>query len=76
MTGRKPDFRAIGPAMKNPVEWALKCEKEFKADLLCLRLAGAHPGRPLNPLDDLIKMVKDILKATTIPMIVIGCGED
>ena len=33
---------AIGPAMKNPVDWALKCEKEFKSDLICLRLSGAH----------------------------------
>ena len=67
---------AIGPAIKSPVEWALKCEKEFKADLICLRLAGAHPGAQNKPADDLIKMVKDILKAATIPLIVIGCGED
>lgn len=67
---------AIGAAIKSPVEWALKCEKEFKADLICLRLAGAHPDAQNRPAEDLIKVVKDVLKATTIPLIVIGCAED
>ncbi len=67
---------AIGPAIKNPVEWAQKCESEFKADLICLRLAGAHPDAQNKPVDQLVKVVKDVLKATTIPLIIVGCGED
>lgn len=68
--------QAIGPAIKNPVEWARKGEKEFKADLICLRLAGAHPDAQNKPVDQLVKVVKDVLQATTIPLIVVGCGED
>jgi acetyl-CoA decarbonylase/synthase complex subunit delta len=67
---------AIGSRLNNPVDWALACEKEFKADLICLRLAGAHPDAQNKPADELIKTVKDVLKATTIPLIIIGCGED
>ena len=67
---------AIGPAIKNPVEWAVKCEKDYKADLICLRLSGAHPDAQNRPAEQLIKVVKDILQATTIPLILIGCGED
>ncbi|HAH21144.1 MAG: acetyl-CoA decarbonylase/synthase complex subunit delta [Omnitrophica WOR_2 bacterium GWF2_43_52] len=67
---------ALGSAIKNPVEWAIKCEKEFKADLLCLRLAGAHPDAQNKPVDHLVKVVIDVLKVTTIPLILVGCGED
>lgn len=68
--------QAIGSVIKSPVDWALKCEKEFKADLICLRLAGAHPDAQNRPVDELVKTVKDVLRATTIPLIVVGCGED
>src|SRR3989338_3538231 len=68
--------QAIGSVLKSPADWALKCEKEFKADLICLRLAGAHPDAQNRPVDELVKTVKDVLRATTIPLIVVGCGED
>lgn len=67
---------ALGSRLNNPVDWALACEKEFKADLICLRLAGAHPDAQNKSADELIKTVKDVLKATTIPLIIVGCGED
>lgn len=67
---------AIGSVIQNPVDWAVKCEKEFKADLICLRLSGAHPDAQNKPMDELIKVVQDVLKATTVPLIVVGCGED
>ncbi len=40
-----PDIlkQAIGSVIKNPLEWADKAVKEFKIDLLCLKLQGAHP---------------------------------
>jgi acetyl-CoA decarbonylase/synthase complex subunit delta len=72
----QPLTSAIGAAIKNPVEWAVKCEKEFKADLICLRLAGAHPDAQNKPVGQLVKTVNDVLKATTIPLIIVGCGED
>ena len=67
---------ALGKKLNNPVDWALACEKEFKADLICLRLLGAHPDAQNKSTDELIKTVRDVLKATSIPLIIIGCGED
>ncbi len=67
---------SLGNSIKNPVEWALKCEKEFKADLICLRLAGAHPDAQNRPVNELVKTMKDVLSAVSIPLIIVGCGED
>lgn len=67
---------ALGKRLNNPADWALACEKEFKADLVCLRLLGAHPDAQNKSADELVKTVKDVLKATSVPLIIIGCGED
>lgn len=67
---------SIGSAIKSPVEWAVKCEKEYKADLISLRLLGAHPDGQNKSVDSITKTVKDILEATTIPLIIVGCGDD
>ncbi len=69
-------LKEYGAAVKNPVEWAIKCEKEFKADLIALRLLGAHPDAKNTSASDVAKLVKDILKAVKVPLIVIGCGDD
>lgn len=60
----------------NPVSWAVKCQNEFKADLICLRLYGAHPDVKNSPAEELVKLVKNILAAVKIPLIIIGCGDD
>lgn len=67
---------AYGNAVKNPVDWAVKCEKELKADLICLRLLGAHPDLKNKKIDEIIKNIKDILQAVSIPLIIVGCGDD
>lgn len=66
----------LGSVITDPAEWAARCEKEFKADLICLRLSGAHPDAQNKSADELIKTVRDVLKATAIPLIIVGCGED
>lgn len=65
-----------GEALKNPVDWAIKCEKEFKADLLALRLSGIHPDNGNKPADEAVKLIKDILGAVKIPLIIIGCNDE
>lgn len=59
-----------------PVEWAKKCVKEFKAELLCLRLMGAHSDYGDNSPEKEAQIVKDILKAVDKPLIIIGCGDN
>lgn len=65
-----------GKALNNPVEWAIKCEKEFKADLLALRLSGIHPDNGNKSADEAVKLIKDILGAVKIPLIIIGCNDE
>lgn len=67
---------AYGEVLKDPVKWAIKCEKDFGADLICLRLYGAHPDVKNSTKEDSSKLLKDILKAVKIPLVLIGCGDD
>lgn len=60
----------------NPTEWAEKCVKEFQADLICLRLQGAHPDTKNKTPEDAAKIVQAVLKAVEVPLIIIGCGDD
>lgn len=59
-----------------PVEWAKKCVDEFKAELICLRLMGAHPDFGNNSADKEAEIVKEILKAVDKPLIILGCGDN
>jgi len=67
---------AIGDVVNNPVEWAGKCVKECQADLICLKLEGAHPDKGDRPVDEVVKVVGDVLEAVSVPLIVWGSGND
>ncbi|MFH1655941.1 MAG: CO dehydrogenase/acetyl-CoA synthase subunit delta [Candidatus Omnitrophota bacterium] len=58
-----------------PVEWAKKCVQEFKAELICLKLQGAHPDFGNNPIEKEVEIVKAILKAVDKPLIILGCAD-
>lgn len=75
----KPDWHPIlnqvyADVMDCPVAWAKKCV-EFGADLIYLKLAGAHPDTGDKSPEECAKVVKDVLAAVGVPLIVIGCGE-
>lgn len=59
-----------------PARWAKKCESVFQADLICLKFVGAHPDNKNTKASDCAKIVKDVLSATSLPLIIIGCGND
>jgi len=59
-----------------PVSWAEKYLKENKADLVCLRLQGAHPDSGNKSPEEEAKLLKNFLKKIDLPMIIIGCGDD
>lgn len=62
--------------LNNPSSWAKKCVEEFKADLICLRLQGCHPDFGNKTPEDSEKIVKDILQSVTVPLIILGTGDD
>ena len=62
--------------LSNPVEWAKICVNEYKAQMLCLKLQGAHPDFGDASADKAAATVKSILEAVAVPLIVLGCGND
>jgi acetyl-CoA decarbonylase/synthase complex subunit delta len=60
----------------SPLEWAEKCVKEYKAQLLCVRLQGAHPDFGNRSADDEAKLISQLLKKMSVPLIILGCGDD
>jgi acetyl-CoA decarbonylase/synthase complex subunit delta len=67
---------AYGDSLDDPLAWAEKCVKEFKAQMLCLRLQGAHPDSGNKSPEQEAKLVNQLLKKVAVPLIILGCGDD
>ena len=67
---------ALKDVMPNPVEWSKKMVKDYGVDLICLRLQGAHPDLGDRKPEEEAKLVKEILANVSVPLIVVGCGDD
>ena len=65
---------SMGPVLKDPVAWARSCEREWGADICLLRLLSANPEEENRSVDECASLVKEVLKATSLPLIVYGCG--
>jgi len=61
-----------GSVMDNPAEWARMCQDEFKADMICLRLAGTHPDNGDRSPQEAGKIVEAVLSAIKVPLIILG----
>lgn len=60
----------------DPVAWAKKCVDEYKADLVCLWLAGTDPnGKDLSP-EHAAETAKKVAEAVDVPLIVWGVSSD
>ncbi len=66
-------LKAWGDALRDPATWAKKAE-EYDADLIALKLQGAHPDRGNRGAAEAVATVKAVLKATGLPLIVLGPG--
>lgn len=64
-----------GDALKDPAQWAKKCE-ELGADLICLRLESTNPDGKNASAEDAAQSVKNVLSAVSLPLIIIGCGNN
>ncbi len=58
--------------LDDPVKWALKCQDEYKADMICLQLASTNPSTGDRSGDDVAPVVKAVAEAIKIPLIVYG----
>ncbi|MBI5573932.1 MAG: acetyl-CoA decarbonylase/synthase complex subunit delta [Elusimicrobia bacterium] len=64
-----------GSVLNDPTQWAKKCET-LGADLICFRLKSAEPDGKNASSTEVAKTVKDVLSATSLPMLIIGCGNN
>jgi len=70
-----PLKKAYGDVMASPAQWAARAVEDG-ADLICLRLMGAHPDLGDHGPDECAAAVKDVLAAVGVPLIIWGCGID
>jgi acetyl-CoA decarbonylase/synthase complex subunit delta len=62
--------------LNDPYGWAEKCVKKYKAEMLCVRLQGAHPDFGNRTAEQEAKLVSGLLKKIDVPLIILGCGDD
>lgn len=67
---------SIGPVVKEPVEWAKKIEREWRADLCVLKLQSANPEEENRTVEECASLVKEVLKSVSLPLMVYGCGSE
>lgn len=60
----------------DPLSWADKCVREYKAQVLCIRLQGAHPDFGNKSADEEVALIKELLKKVSVPLIILGSGDD
>jgi acetyl-CoA decarbonylase/synthase complex subunit delta len=60
----------------DPLAWAKKCVETYKAQSLCVRLQGAHPDFGNKSSQQETQFIKDLLKTVSVPLIIVGCGDD
>jgi len=58
--------------LADPVAWAVKCEKEFGAEMICLQLASTDPNGENRSGDEAAETVKKVLDAISVPLMVLG----
>lgn len=56
----------------DPVKWALKCQDEYKADMICLSLVSTDPNGMNRSPEDAAKVAKAVADAIKIPLIIYG----
>jgi acetyl-CoA decarbonylase/synthase complex subunit delta len=68
--------QAYQGVLGNTLEWAKMCVDKYQAELICLRLQGAHPDFGDRPKEAAGRLVADILKNINVPLIIVGCADD
>jgi acetyl-CoA decarbonylase/synthase complex subunit delta len=69
-------LKPYSDVFKNPLDWAEKCVRDYKAQLLCIRLQGAHPDFGNKSADEEAKFIGQLLKRVSVPLIILGCTDD
>lgn len=66
--------RHYADVLGDPVKWAQKSVKEYKADAICFSMVSADPNGLNRPAKDVASVAKAVVDAIDVPVIVWGCG--
>ncbi|OFW60664.1 MAG: hypothetical protein A2133_05845 [Actinobacteria bacterium RBG_16_64_13] len=66
--------KAWGDSLKDPAAWAAKAEG-LGAEIIALSLDSAHPERGNTGAKEARETVRQVLKATSLPLIIYGPGQ-
>jgi acetyl-CoA synthase len=64
--------KAYGDLIHYPAEMAKLCVDKYGADLISIRLEGAHPEKGNRSVDQSVRLVKDVLNGVDVPLIITG----
>ncbi len=67
---------AFGKAINDPVQWASACVNDYGAKALCVRLQSIHPDFGGRSADNVIPILRNILRDANAPLIIVGSGDD
>ena len=69
---REPFFGVID----SPSQWAKACCEQHGAEAICLILEGTNPEEENKSPEEAAEIVKEVLKAVSVPLLIYGCGND
>ena len=69
-------INSYGNALKDPFSWVQLCTEKYKAELLCIKLQGAHPDFGNKSAEEEAGFICQLLKKVPVPLIILGCGDD
>ncbi|MFH0790640.1 MAG: acetyl-CoA decarbonylase/synthase complex subunit delta [Candidatus Omnitrophota bacterium] len=69
-------IKVYGGILNDPICWAEKCVKDYKAEILCVKLQSVHPEYGNKTPDSAAKFISQLLKKVSVPLIITGCGDD
>lgn len=69
-------MKSYGKVLSDPIAWAQACVNKFKAQILCLRLVGAHADFGNKSPEEEAKLVSRLLEAVKVPLVILGSGDD
>jgi len=70
-----PLMETFKDVINKPVDWAKKCQDDYGADLICLRLLGANPENNNTPVQEVVKTIIAIKQVVNIPLVIWSCGD-
>lgn len=62
--------------LDSPTNWAKACVEQHGAEAICLKLEGTNPEEEDKSPEEAVEIVKEVLKAVSVPLLIYGCGND